>query len=596
MSHLLDRRDIDFLLYKWLRIDDLFARPRYASHSKETCDAVIQLSERLATDAFLPAFKKSDQHEPRLVDGSVLVLPEIKNALRLYADAGLFAGPFDEIVGGLQLPQTLHYASIGYFMAASIATAAYSMLTIANARLIASFGTAAQIRLFAKPQIEGLALGTMCLSEPHAGSSLAEIRTVARPDGEDELGFRYRLFGNKMWISGGDHDITGNIVHLVLAKTPGSDGTPLPGVNGISLFIVPKRLDDNAVNDVAIAGLNHKMGYRGTSNCLLNLGEGAHRPRGSPGAIGWRVGAVGAGLMQMFQMMNEARISVGLGAAVLGYRGYLHSVDYARGRIQGHIAAHDGVPSKLTAIIEHPDVRRMLLAQKAYAEGALALVLYAARLMDDQLSAGNESAARAGRLLDLLTPVVKSWPSEYGVAANDLAIQIHGGYGYTRDYDVEQLYRDNRLNAIHEGTTGIQGLDLLGRKVLRDRGAAIRELRETVDVTLHQAHEQPSMTAYARQLERAWVRLASTVSSLTGEDRTGVLDHATQFLWAFGHIVVAWLWLDMACICAGDTTFDRGKRMAARYFFEHELPKIGAWLDLVEGRSDLLRSAPTDCF
>jgi len=592
---LLDRRDLDFLLFDWLKIEALFARPRYADHARDTVAAVLDLSERFAAGAFLPALKPSDQREPELTAGGVKVAPEVAAAVRQYAEAGLLAGPFDQAVEGLQLPQLLHYASIAHFMAASLATAAYPMLAIANARLLVAFGTAAQVEAFALPQIRGEALGTMCLSEPQAGSSLADIRTLAIPDGEDALGHRYRLTGNKMWISAGDHDITGDIVHLVLAKTPGADGKPLPGVKGISLFVVPRRLPDGQRNDIAVAGLNHKMGYRGTSNCLLNFGEGRHAPSGAAGAIGWRIGGVGEGLAQMFHMMNEARTGVGLGAAAAGCRGHLLSVEYARGRVQGCIADADGT-SRPAAIIEHPDVRRMLLVQKAYAEGALALALYSARLLDEQLSGDDASAARAGRLLDLLTPVVKTWPSEYGLAANDLAIQIHGGYGYTRDYDVEQLYRDNRLNPIHEGTTGIQALDLLGRKLLRDRGAALAELRALVDATLEASRGQPQLAPHAERLDAAWVRLADAVATLAASDPNHALDEATPFLWAFGHAVVAWLWLDMARLCAGDTPFHRGKRAAARCFFEYELPKVDAWLDQVVARSDLLASTLPEYF
>lgn len=589
-SFISNRRDIDFLLFEWLRVENLLARSRYANHSRGTLDAVLDLSEQLAADAFLPAFKKSDQHEPQLIDGAVHVLPEIRSAIGKYAEAGLFSGPFAEHLGGMQLPQAVHYASIGHFMAASIATAAYPMLTIANARLIASFGTEAQIATFAVPQIEGSALGTMCLSEPQAGSSLGDIRTLARPDGEDALGARYRLVGNKMWISGGDHDITDNIIHLVLAKTPDAEGLPLPGVKGISLFIVPKRLANGSANDIAIAGINHKMGYRGTSNCLLNLGEGRHRPDGQVGAIGWRIGEVGDGLGQMFQMMNEARTGVALGAAVLGYRGYLHSLDYARTRIQGRDAA--GMP---VVIGEHPDVKRMLLAQKAYAEGGLALVLYAARLMDEELSGEPEAAEQAGRLLGLLTPIVKTWCSEYGLAANDLAIQVHGGYGYTRDFDVEQLYRDNRLNPIHEGTTGIQGLDLLGRKILRDGRATLAELQARIAVTADRARNLANLRPAAAQLDVAWARIDLSVQRLVSVDASTRLDNATAFLSAFGHAVVAWLWLDIALTASGDDAFMRGKRAAAGYFFEHEVPKIGGWLDLAESQSRLLRSTPLDC-
>ncbi|MGN6653802.1 MAG: acyl-CoA dehydrogenase [Rhodanobacter sp.] len=592
---LLDRRDLDFLLFDWLGIEALLARPRYAGHGRDTVAAVLDLSERLAADAFLPALKPSDRDEPELTADGVKVAPEIAAAVRRYAEAGLLAGPFEHALDGLQLPQLLHHASIAYCMAANLAASAYPMLTIANARLLAAFGSAAQIEAFARPQIRGEALGTMCLSEPQAGSSLAEIRTLALPDGEDALGTRHRLSGNKMWISAGDHDITADIVHLVLAKTPGADGRPLPGTRGISLFVVPKRLPDGQPNDIAVAGLNHKMGYRGTSNCLLNFGEGVHAPFGAAGAVGWRIGGIGDGLAQMFHMMNEARTGVGLGAAAAGCRGHRLSVEYARGRVQGRIADADG-SSRPAAIIEHADVKRMLLAQEAYVEGALALVLYAARLLDEQLTGDEASAARAGRLLDLLTPVVKSWPSEYGLAANDLAIQIHGGYGYTRDYDVEQLYRDNRLNPIHEGTTGIQGLDLMGRKVLRDGGAAVVELRALVDATLAARRADAQLAPLVQPLDATWQRLADVVAELASTDPAHALDEATPFLWAFGHAVVGWLWLDMVRLCPGDAPFQRGKRAAARWFFANELPKAGLWLDRVAARDGLLAATDQDCF
>src|SRR5277367_6074097 len=288
--------------------------------------------------------------------------------------------------------------------------------------------------------------------------------TRAVQDGDDVLGPRYRLTGNKMWISSGDHDITDNIIHLVLAKIPGDDGKLPPGTGGITLFIVPKLLPDGTRNDVRVAGLNHKMGYRGIPNCLLNFGEAG-------GAVGWRLGAAGQGLAIMFHMMNEARIFVGLGAAALAARGYRQSLDYARERLQGRPASAKDPAQPQRPIIEHADVKRMLLAQKAFSEGALSLILYCAMLMDrSKIQKDEAERASLESYIGLLTPVAKSWPAEFGLAANDFAIQIHGGYGYTRDFDVEQVYRDNRLNPIHEGTHGIQAIDLLGRKILRDNG------------------------------------------------------------------------------------------------------------------------------
>jgi alkylation response protein AidB-like acyl-CoA dehydrogenase len=577
---LIPRAELDFLLNDWLRIDTLLDRPAYAAIDRDMIDSLLDLSEDLARDLFLPHYKAADQNEPRLDGDAVRILPEIGEALRQYAELGLFAAGFAPELGGIGMPYLACSASFAQFAAANIATAAYPMLTVANARLIATFGNAAQIETFAKPEIEGRWFGTMCLSEPQAGSSLADVRTRATPDGDDELGQRYRLIGNKMWISGGDQDVSENIVHLVLAKIASADGTLPAGTEGLSLFIVPKHLPSGDRNDVAVAGLNHKMGYRGTANCLLNFGE-----RG--GAVGWIVGAPGQGLRQMFLMMNEARIGVGVGAAALGYRGYRHAVEYARERLQGRPGGRrDGPP---VPIIEHADVKRLLLAQKAYCEGALALCLYCARLVDE-----SDHAASAA-LLGLLTPVAKTWPSEWGLAANDLAIQVHGGYGYTRDFDVEQLYRDNRLNPIHEGTTGIQAIDLLGRKILRDDGAGLAELRRRVAATI--AAASPELADHAAALAGSWARIDAVIAGLRS-DPGAALDNATPFLSAFGHAVVAWLWIDMATAAqaSGDPRLADGKRRACAYFFDQEVPKIEAWLAPVAGASRAAADAPAEIF
>lgn len=570
----LDRRDVDFLLHAWLKAGDLIDR--------ETADAILDLSEKLAAERFLTHFKRNDVEEPWLDDGQVRVCGAIGGALAQYADLGLFSAGFPEEQGGLGLPYLLCSASFAFFAAANVATAAYPMLTVANARLIATFGSEAQFEAFARPEIEGRWFGTMCLSEPQAGSSLADVSTRATPDGEDELGARYRLAGNKMWISGGDQDVSENIVHLVLAKVPDASGALPEGTAGISLFIVPKMLPDGSRNDVAVAGLNHKMGYRGTANCLLNFGE-----RG--GAVGWIVGEHGQGLKQMFQMMNEARIGVGLGAAALGYRGYRLAVSYARERLQGRPhGRRSGAP---TPIIEHPDVRRMLLQQKAYVEGALALCLYCARLVDT--SPGNAGDAA---LLGLLTPIAKTWPSEHGLLANDIAIQIHGGYGYTRDFDVEQLWRDNRLNPIHEGTTGIQGLDLLGRKILQD-GSGLAVLERSIERTARAAQAVAELQDHAGALTRAWSAVVDTIEGLRGRGGQAALANATPFLWAFGHVVVAWLWLDQAtAVPPVLDDFAEGKRRACRYFFECELPKVDALLAFVASGSDVASDAPVSIF
>ncbi len=352
-------------------------------------------------------------------------------------------------------------------------------------------------------------------------------------------------------------------------------GVSPPGMAGISLFIVPKWLplpngDLGERNDITVMGLNHKMGYRGTTNCLLAFGEGAHhRPDGAAGAIGYRVGGVGQGLAIMFQMMNEARIAVGVGAAALACRGYHHSLTYARERLQGRPAAGRGrnaaVPQ--VPIITHADVRRMLLTQKVYAEGALALVLYCARLVDQAANAALATEkAEADALLGLLTPVAKSWPAEFGLVANELAIQIHGGYGYTRDFDVEQVYRDNRLNPIHEGTHGIQAIDLLGRKILRDDGAALALLGRRIALTIARARDNDDLTIDGAALEHAWIDVLDVVASLRHETSDKALHNASIFLSAFGHVVVTWLWLDQAVAATESNAHARQPRACLPLF------------------------------
>ncbi|MEO0751443.1 MAG: acyl-CoA dehydrogenase [Pseudomonadota bacterium] len=592
----ISREDLSFLLHDWLRVGNLTDRPHFSEHSRETFDQILDLSADFARDVFAPHFKAADINEPQFVDGQIVIVPEVGQALEDYAEAGFFASAFPEALGGTGLPMVVSAASFAHFCAANIATSGYPMLTAANARLLVEHGSPSQIDAWALPQIAGQYFGTMCLSEPQAGSSLADVRTQAQPDGEDDFGHRYRLRGNKMWISGGDHDMSENIVHLVLAKAPGDDGVQIGGTKGISLFLVPKFLPDGTRNDVAVAGLNHKMGYRGTVNCLLNFGE-------EDGAIGWRVGDIGDGLAIMFQMMNEARIMVGLGAAALAYRGFTQSLDYARERPQGRLPVDRGNPSsRQRPIIEHADVKRMLMSQKAIAEGAMALVLFSAKLADEEKTADSqEKRAEASALLGLLTPITKSWPSEFGLIANDHAIQIHGGYGYTREYDVEQIYRDNRLNPIHEGTNGIQGLDFLGRKILGDDGAAFALLRSRIEATIAVADRDPNLSQMALELCDYMAEGGRTLDKLQqSKSDPAVLDNASYVLSAFGHLVVAWLWLEQAITAS---TLDDGRRemreaklATCRFFFECELPKVSHLFSLSGSMNRAASAVPLSVF
>ncbi|MCW2807103.1 MAG: acyl-CoA dehydrogenase [Marmoricola sp.] len=582
-SLIMSRRDLDFLLYEWLDTETLPSRARYADHDRETFDALLDLSERLATDVFAPLNRLVDTDEPRVGDDGKVVLPaEVDKALSAYTESGLPTSVFDADLGGMQLPFVVHSACSTWFQAACVGVFAYPFLAEGNASLLVAHGTPEQVQTYAAPVIAGRWYGTMALSEPQAGSSLGDIttRAVRQDDGS------YRLTGTKMWISGGDHELGENIVHLVLARIPGAPA----GTRGISLFIVPKHLvaPDGTLgerNDVALVGLNHKMGYRGTTNTLLNLGEGTFTPGGEPGAVGHLVGEEGKGLNAMFHMMNQARVSVGAGAMALGYTGYLHALQYAEERTQGRPLADRDPASPPVRLVEHADVRRMLLAQKSYVEGALALVLYCARLVDEAATADSpDDRATADTLLGMLTPIAKSWPSQWCLAANDLAIQVHGGYGYTRDHPVEQFYRDNRLNPIHEGTHGIQALDLLGRKVLMDGGQGLALLTDRMRATTRRALEiGGEAAAYAGELDGRIDDLLMVTAALWQEgDPEQALSNATVYLEAAGHLVVAWLWLEQV-LAAGDSTgeFYEGKRAAARYFFRFELPTIGPKLDLL---------------
>lgn len=345
MSTILSKRDLEFILYEWLDAEQLTAHPRFAEHSRDTFDAVLEVAETIAEQHFRTHYRASDLNEPSFDGSTVSVIPEVKKALAAFNDTGLNAANLDAELGGIQLPHLVHRACFTWVQAANISTSGYPMLTMGNANLQLAYGSEQQISTFVKPMLEGRFFGTMAMSEPQAGSSLTDLETraVLEEDATDDpLGARYRLFGTKMWISGGEHELSENIVHLVLAKTQKGIGT-----KGLSLFIVPKYLVNpdttlGARNDVVLAGLNHKMGFRGITNTLLNFGEGQHTPDGAPGAIGYLVGEEGRGLQYMFHMMNEARIGVGAGAAALAYTGHLEALEYAKTRTQGRTRERQG--------------------------------------------------------------------------------------------------------------------------------------------------------------------------------------------------------------------------------------------------------------
>ncbi|NNL10676.1 MAG: acyl-CoA dehydrogenase, partial [Pseudomonadales bacterium] len=572
-----------------LDAESLTSRARYADHNRETFQAAIDTGRTVAEKYLLPIRGKVDRNEPQFDGKRVSMIPEIKTATDAIIDSGLAFPSADYDSGGMQLPLIVASAASGYLSAAGSTTVGYISLTVANCNTLEAHASAELVNQWVAPMREGRFMGTMAMTEPGAGSGLADLTTSAVPADDGS----YRITGSKIYISGGDHELSENIVHLVLARVKGAP----KGVKGISLFLVPKFLlnDDGSLgerNDVWLAGLFHKMGGRGQTSCAMSFGE-------QGGAVGYLIGEENKGLAYMFHMMNEARIMVGTGAAVTALTGYQYSLDYAKERPQGRLPSCKDPHSPPVNIIEHADVKRMLLAQKAFAEGAYALCLYGAQLNDDEKTAPDQSEReRASLLLDFLTPIIKSWPSEYGPRANSLAIQVLGGAGYINEHPVEMFYRDNRLNPIHEGTYGIQSIDLLARKVPMQQMAGYRACLQEIAETCAEAGGDAVLAPFATQLETSLEVVQRTTDTLLGAMAGGSIDlalaNSVKYLELFGNVVVAWVWLRQglaaqrglqASPASGlhpdEESFYRGKLQALKYFYRFELPKIDAWANLL---------------
>ncbi|GAA6173493.1 acyl-CoA dehydrogenase [Colwellia sp. KU-HH00111] len=578
---MMNDRDLEFMLYELFDSESLINRARYQDHDRLTFNEVINTAKAIAEKHFLPIRQKLDTHQPTFDGKKVHLIPELKPAIDAVNESGIGSATADYDLDGMQLPPIIASAAGAYLSVAGGVGLGYNMLTTANANLLEAHASDEIIETWVKPMRAGRFMGTMAMTEPSSGSGLGDLTTkaVKAEDGS------YRISGNKIFISGGDHDLSENIVHLVLARL---EGAP-KGVKGISLFVVPKFLlnDDGTVgadNEVALAGLFHKMGGRAQTSTALSFGE-------KNGSVGYLVGKEHCGLKYMFHMMNEARIMVGTSGAVLAVAGYQYSLDYAKNRPQGRLPSCKDPLSSMVNIIEHADVRRMLLAQKAYAEGALALVLYGTQLSDDEKTAETkEQRETAQVLLDFLTPIIKTWPSEYGPKANSYAIQVMGGHGYINEHPVEMFYRDNRLNPIHEGTTGIQSLDLITRKVPMNNGkgysATINEILKTIEV----AKQYQSLSEFVDQLAEAVATLQLTTQAVLTAMSTKNIDlalaNSVKYLELFGHVIIAWLWLKQGIVATkaltdqpheADEFFYRGKLQALQYFYRFELPHINVW-------------------
>lgn len=560
MNPLLRDEDVSFLLYDVLDVLSLTKLPYFEEHGRETFDPYLANVARFAREVAFPTYRTMDQSPPTFEGGRVRVHPVVKDIYPRLVELGLQNATRPADVGGQQLPACIHAVASAYLAAGNLSLGGYVLLAAGAGHLVEAFGSNELKARFMEPLYDGRWAGTMALTEPHAGSSLADVRTKATPAGDGT----YRISGSKIFISGGDQDVTDNIVHLALARI---DDAPA-GIKGVSLFAIPKKRDDGADNDVSVAGVIHKIGWRGLPSLAINFGE-----RGD--CVGWLVGEPNRGIHQMFQMMNEARIGVGVAGIATASVAYHEARVYAESRPQGRsfTSARDPA-SPQVPIVEHADVRRMLLRQKAIVEGGLCLILRTAVQADLAEHATDAPVReRARLLLDLLTPIAKSFPAEHGFEANVLALQIHGGYGYSSEYLPEAWLRDQKLNSIHEGTTGIQSLDLLGRKVVAQGGAALRVLGEEIRSSCARAKGDP----LAADVERGIAKLEELTMTLAakglGGDVEGMLAHSFDYLTLASIVVVAWQHLDMANAVRGkDDAFARGKRLAAEYWIRTEIP------------------------
>ncbi len=589
---LLSDRDVAFQLFEVGDAHELCRLPAFADHSVETFDLFLRSARALARGLLFAAYRPMDAEPPRFVDGRISVHPTMAAIWAQMAELGVLAATRPYAVGGQQLPRTVAIMAEAYLMAGNLGAYGYAGLTTGAAHLIEAFGDDWLKDQFMRRMYSGEWSGTMALTEPQAGSSLGDITTRATPAGDGS----YRVHGHKIFISAGDHDLTENIVHMTLARL---DGAP-PGVKGISLVAVPRRrfaadavtLEDN---DVSTAGMIHKIGWKGLPSLVINFGE-----RGD--CRGWLVGEPHQGLAYMFQMMNEARIMVGVNGIATASAAYHEAVRYARDRRQGRLPGARDPRAAQVPIIEHADVRRMLLRQKAIVEGGLALLVQVARYSDLAEHATDPGERQhAQRLLDLLTPVAKSFPAERGFEANALALQIHGGYGYSSEYLPEAWLRDQKLNSIHEGTTGIHGLDLLGRRVIA--GGAFAALAEECKAALAAAGDLPR--TWLEAFAHAMKVVAGLTTELARRGHAGeaefMVRHSSDYLDLFSIFVIAWQWLRQATVAtralptanAADRDFYAGKLCAAQYWLTTELPRIDHLADLCrEGEDSYARMRP----
>jgi len=568
-------RNLKFLLYEMFEAESLTRYPYFQDHSRETFDLVLDTGMRIGKELLFPCFSEMDKKPPEFVSGEVKVHPLVKVLMRECGEGGWIGAQAAYEHGGQQMPNLIMSAFRCIFSAANYSAAVYPFLTTGAAFLILSFGSKELIESYVPKMFAGEWQGTMALTEPQAGSSLTDLTTTAYPT---QQGY-YKIKGQKIFISAAEHDGVANVVNLLLARIQGAPA----GVKGISLFVAPKLRPEGGKlvpNDLQCAGIYHKLGYRGSPVTQLALGE-------NNDCRGFLVGQPHQGLKYMFQMMNEARIDVGLGAAAIASAAYYASLQYAQERPQGRKITSKDPTQPQVPIIEHADVKRMLLFQRAVVEGSLSLIFQCAKWVDLAHVLSGDEKEKYGLLLDILTPVAKSYPSEMGILSVSAGLQCLGGYGYCEEFPLEQHWRDARIHPIHEGTTGIQGMDLLGRKVVMKDGRLFMLFLEEAGKTIQEAKGLSELKPFAQALAEALDKLKRVTGHLTGIALKGEIElflaDATLYLEMFGIIAIAWQWLAQAVVAQkalaknpaeADANFYQGKLFTCRYFFGYELPKI----------------------
>jgi len=574
--------NLKFILHDVLDVEKLCSLERYQDHDKQSFDIILGATKDLADKYYYPNFKEMDENPARYEDGKIIVHPIVGEIMKHAGDSGMIGATFDYENGGMQLPHVIYSGGSHILECANNSLTGYAGLTSGAANLIATFADQSLKDTYVPKMQSGEWAGTMCLTEPQAGSSLSDITTSAHRNEDGS----FKIKGHKIFISGGDHEYSENFIHLVIARI---DGAPA-GTKGISLFVVPKlRIAEGETlenNDVTTAGDFQKMGQRGYCTTHLVFGE-------KDDCQGWLVGAENKGLKYMFQMMNGARIDVGLTAASTATAAYYASLQYAKERPQGRRILEGGkknVDADQALIIKHPDVRRMLLLQKAVTEGSVALLLTASMYHDLSIASANEDdREKYHDLLEILTPIAKTYPSEMGRISISNGLQIFGGYGFCTDFPLEQYYRDIRIMSLYEGTTGIQSLDLLGRKVTMKNGQAMKNLTIEIIDAVNTASTFDELKPYADKLKEASKTLEETLMHLLQfamkGDHERYISDATIFMEMMSNVAIAWQWLVMATkakelLVTGNMTFEtsfyENKIHTMKFYYKYELPKISS--------------------